>query len=76
MPHIDIKSFPKTLTEQQKQALAEAMTDLITEHFSCKPGSVSVALSYVDPEQWKSEVWEPEIQQAAERLIKKPEYSL
>lgn len=76
MPHIDIKAFPRELTEQQKSDLAAEMTQLMQKYLQSREGSVSVALSFVPQEQWKTSVWETEIAPQLETLIKQPDYRM
>lgn len=76
MPHIDIKFFPRDLTDEQKTALAEDITAAIVRHLNSKESSVSVALSQVQPENWKAQVWDTEIAPQMEALIKKPGYDM
>ncbi|WP_039054734.1 tautomerase PptA [Enterobacter sp. Bisph1] len=76
MPHVDIKSFPRDFNDEQKTALANAITEVIIRHFNSKESSVSVALNAVAEENWKAQVWDTEIAPQMEMLIKKPGYSL
>ena len=76
MPHVDIKCFPRDLNDEQKAALATDIADVIIRHLNSKPGSISVALNEVSPEEWKTQVWDTEIAPQAERLIRKPGYEM
>ena len=76
MPHVDIKSFPREFTEDEKQALADEITEVIVRRFGSKTDSVSVSLRHISPEQWGSAVYEPEIVGQQAYLIKKPGYSM
>lgn len=76
MPHVDIKCFPRDLNDEQKAALATDIADVIIRHLNSKPGSISVALNEVNPEDWKTQVWDTEIAPQAETLIRKPEYEM
>jgi len=76
MPHIEIKCFPRDLTEEQKQALATDVCDVLKKHFGSKDDSLSVALQMVEQAQWKSEVWDTQIAPQMEQLLKKPGYRL
>lgn len=76
MPHITVKYFPRELTEEQKQALAEDLSDVVKKHFSSKDASLSVALLPVEQERWKEEVYDTEIKPALDTLAKKPGYSM
>lgn len=76
MPHIEIKCFPRDLTEEQKQAIATEMCDVLKKHFGSKDESLSVALQMIEQAQWKSDVWDTQIAPQMEQLIKKPGYQL
>lgn len=76
MPHITVKYFPRELTEEQKQALAEDLSDVVKKHFASKDASLSVALLPVEQERWKEDVYDTEIKPALDTLAKKPGYSM
>ncbi len=76
MPHIEIKCYPRDLTEEQKQVLATDLCDVLKKHFGSKDDSLSVALQMVEQAQWKSEVWDKQIAPQMEQLLKKPGYQL
>ncbi|EOW6769276.1 tautomerase PptA [Cronobacter muytjensii] len=76
MPHIDVKFFPRDLSELQQQALAEALTQVIVKHLQSKESAVSVALNEVQPEQWKEAVWDKEIAPHLDTLARKPGYEM
>ncbi len=76
MPHITVKYFPRELTDEQKQALAEDLSDVVKKHFSSKDASLSVALVPVAQERWKEDVYDKEIEPALDTLAKKPGYSM
>lgn len=69
MPHVDIKCFPRALTDEQKTATAADITEVIIRHLQSKDSSVSVALNEVEPEAWQG-VWDAEIAPQMARLIK------
>ncbi|MFK3703461.1 4-oxalocrotonate tautomerase [Raoultella sp. BIGb0138] len=75
MPHVDIKCFPRDLTDEQKSALAADITDVLVRHLNSKEGAVSVALNQVEQSDWQ-QVWDSEIAPQMARLIKKPGYSM
>ncbi|MBD5754186.1 tautomerase PptA, partial [Citrobacter freundii] len=54
MPHVDIKCFPRDLNEEEKDALAADITEVIIRHLQSKGSSVSVALNEIEPEAWQS----------------------
>jgi len=75
MPHIDIKCFPRDLNDEQQTALAADIAGVIARHLGSKDSSISVALTQVEPEAWKS-VWDSEIAPKLDTLIKKPGYEM
>ncbi|MBR3679295.1 MAG: tautomerase PptA [Oscillospiraceae bacterium] len=74
MPHIEIKCYPGR-TDAQKTALARKITEDIKEIFGSPESSVSVAITDIPRENWKTEVWDTEIAPHMDTLYKKPEYS-
>ncbi|MCZ3381790.1 tautomerase PptA [Kosakonia sp. SOY2] len=76
MPHVDIKCFPRDLTEEQKNALASDIAEVIIRHLNSKDSAVSVVLNEVTPDDWKAQVWDTDIAPHIDTLIKKPGYSL
>lgn len=75
MPHVDIKCFPRELSDEQKTALAADITEVLIRHLNTKDRSVSVALNQVQESDWQ-QVWESEIAPQMDKLIKKPGYSM
>ncbi|ELY4001953.1 tautomerase PptA [Cronobacter dublinensis] len=76
MPHIDVKFFPRDLSDAQQHALADELTQVIVKHLQSKESSVSVALNEVQPAQWKGEVWDKEIAPFLDTLARKPGYEM
>ncbi|TDD07538.1 tautomerase PptA [Saccharopolyspora terrae] len=74
MPHVNIKHFPKEVTDEQKRKLAESITVALIEHLGTRDGAVSVTLEPVEKEVWNEIVVEPEINGHPELLIKRPDY--
>ncbi|MFD3516402.1 tautomerase family protein [Streptomyces sp. NPDC058657] len=74
MPHLTIKHFPKTFTQDQERELADALTTLIAARFGTSPGAVSIALEAVDPKDWQTSVYAPEIDGRSSTLLKYPDY--
>jgi len=72
MPHIDIKCFPRELTDEQKQALATDICHVFKQHFGSTDESLSVALTMVEKDKWQAEVWDKQIGPNLESLVKKP----
>ncbi len=75
MPHISVKLYPGR-TEEEKQRLARAILEDVVDIIQCSSDSVSVAIEDIDPSDWKEEVYKPEIQGKADKLYKKPGYSM
>ena len=75
MPHVDIKCFPRELSDEQKTALAADITEVLIRHLNTKDRAVSVALNQVQESDWQ-QVWDSEIAPQMEQLIKKPGYSM
>ncbi|XTZ40402.1 tautomerase PptA [Salmonella enterica] len=76
MPHVDIKCFPRNLTDEQKTALADDIAEVIIRHLSSKDSSISVALTEIAEQEWKAQVWDREIAPQMSQLIKKPGYKM
>ncbi|AIR01537.1 tautomerase PptA [Pluralibacter gergoviae] len=76
MPHIDIKCFPRELSDEQKRALAADVAQAIARHLGSKDRAISIALREVNEADWKTAVWDCEIAPQMETLIKKPGYSM
>ncbi|KNB53738.1 tautomerase PptA [Streptomyces caatingaensis] len=74
MPHINIKHFPKDFTGEERERLAESLTDVITRHFGVSEDAVSVALEPVEQAVWNETVHGPEITGRPHLLIKHPNY--
>lgn len=72
MPHVDIKCFPRDLTDEQKTALAADIAEAIARHLNSKDRSISVALQEVQEADWKAQVWDTEIGPKLDELIKSP----
>ena len=75
MLHVDIKCFPRELTDEQKTALAADITEVLIRHLNSKESAVSVALTQVEPDAWQA-VWDSEIAPQMAQLIKQPGYSM
>lgn len=76
MPHITVKHYPRELTDEQKQALASDICAVLRKHFNSSDESLSVALTPVEKERWKEDVYDKEIAPQLATLAKKPGYSL
>ena len=76
MPHVTVKCFPRQLTTVQKLEFGEAMSQLLIQYLGCSARETSVSLQMVEQKDWQQQVWQPEIQDQAETLIKAPGYKL
>ncbi len=75
MPHVIVKLWPGQ-TEQQKQELAERITQDVKDVLQYGDESVSVAIEEIDAKDWAEEVYRPDILNKPEQLYKKPGYDL
>lgn len=76
MPHIEIRCYPRVLSNIQQEALAQALCDVLKTHLGASDASLSVGLKMIAPEDWKSEVWDTQIEPEMETLLKQPGYRL
>ncbi|MEU0004565.1 tautomerase family protein [Streptomyces sp. NPDC006314] len=74
MPHVTIRHFPKSLTDAQLARLVEQVTAAVHEAFGVEERVISIALAPVAPEDWDSQVYQPEIAAGREKLAKAPGY--
>ena len=74
MPHVNIKFFPKPLSEQQQSELVAAVTQAVKTAFNCDEGVISIALEPVEKEAWNERVYVPEIVNRKDLLRKTPNY--
>lgn len=75
MPHVSIKHFSRTFTEEQRADLVASVTDVVTRVFGTEPGAVSIAVEPVEPSAWRDAVHGPDIEAKAHLLWKQPHYS-
>ncbi|MBJ3817115.1 tautomerase PptA [Shimwellia pseudoproteus] len=74
MPHIDVKYFPRELSHEEKEAIADELCAVIQKHFQSKETSLSVTMAEVAKDNWKSSVYDQIID--SPDLIKKPGYQM
>lgn len=74
MPHVVVK-LAAGRPEEQKQRLAEQITNALIAALNCGQDAISVAIEDVRPEDWTEQVYKPDIAPSMERLYKKPGYS-
>ena len=60
MPHVIVKLWPGK-SEQQKQKLADKITQAIGETLHYGEESVSVAMEEIEAEDWAEKVYKPDI---------------
>lgn len=77
MPHIIVKCYPGK-TEEQKKQLAQKIAADVEEVFGAPARAISVSVVDVPKEDWKSEVWDVEIQTTKEKgeLFVEPGYQM
>jgi 4-oxalocrotonate tautomerase len=75
LPHVIVKLWPGK-SEAQKRELAEAITRDVTRILNYGDESVSVSLEEVEASRWRDEVYVPDITEHADRLYKKPGYTM
>jgi 4-oxalocrotonate tautomerase len=75
MPHVIVKLWPGK-SEPQKKRLAEAITRDVMSVLNYGEESVSVAFEEVEPDDWAEKVFRPDIVNNAEKLYKKPGYTM
>lgn len=76
MPHINIKCYPKGLSEQQWQEFADDLTAFASERLNTPPEYISIACREVAEENWKDEVYDPEIKPQLGKLLREPGYEM
>ena len=75
MPHVIVKLWPGK-SEQQKAELAARITDAVTNVLGYGDESVSVSMQEITSRDWKTKVYEPDIQNGPGKLYKKPGYTM
>jgi 4-oxalocrotonate tautomerase len=71
MPHISVKMFPGR-TQEQKQALTQALTKAMIEAIGAKPETISVGIEDVAKDAWDTTVAKPEIQGKPATIFRQP----
>ena len=75
MPHLIVKLWPSK-SEEQKTRLAERIAEDVMETLGYGEESVSVAMEEIDSAEWAEKVYQPDIVGAADRIYKKPGYTM
>lgn len=73
MPHVIVKLWPGK-SEQQKQRLAEAISQDVIKILHCGEESVSVAMEEIEAQDWVERVYKSEVKNRWDALYKKPGY--
>ena len=76
MPHINIKCYPKHLSEKEFKSFITDLTGLAEKHLKASEGDISINYTEVPVEQWKDEVYDKDIKPNLDRLVKKPGYEM
>ena len=76
MPHINVKCYPKHLSEQQMKDFIADLTNLTQKHLGASEDSISISYEEIPAEQWKNEVFDKEIKPNIGRLAKDPGYDM
>lgn len=74
MPHITVKLWPGH-SEQEKQQLADAITQDAMRILHTPKNSLSVAIEEVAPGDWMATVFEPDIRAKPEAIYQQPGYT-
>lgn len=75
MPHIIVKLWPGK-SDEQKQQLADAITQDVMQLLNCGEESVSVAFDEVMASEWRAKVYAPDILDKQGQLYKQPGYGI
>jgi len=74
VPHVNIKHFPASLSEEKQAELVANVTRAIKNAFACDEGAISIALEPVGKDSWNERVYVPEIVDRKDLLCKVPNY--
>ena len=75
MPHVIVKLWPGK-SEEQKTQLTDRITKAVVESLNYGEESVSVAFEEVSANDWKTQVYEPDIVAKPDTLRKRPGYTM
>ncbi|MCP1661335.1 tautomerase family protein [Neisseria perflava] len=67
MPHINIKCYPKHLTEQQLDEFQKELSALAVKHLKAGEGDVSIAHTEIPAEEWQG-IWDTDIKPNMDKL--------
>ncbi len=74
MPHVAVKLYAGK-SEEEKQRIADAMTQALKDAIGSTTESVSVSIEDVQPSAWMGEVFEKDIVRNKHLLYKRPGYA-
>lgn len=74
MPHVSIKHFPSHISRADKERIANKIASVISSGFDCPDEVVSVSMQDVEQELWNKDVYQPDIEERPDILVKKPNY--
>ena len=74
MPHLILKISAGN-SEAEKRSIAQTLSDALATSLDIEEKFVSVAVEDVDPADWMSAVFEPDIAAKPECIFKKPGYA-
>lgn len=75
MPHVIVRLWPGK-SEQQKERLAEKIAKDVMEVLNYGEESVSVGFEEIRSQDWKEQVYNPDIKAKWDKLYKKPGYEM
>ena len=74
MPHVIVKMYSGR-SREEKERLAQAITQAVTGALGSSEASVSVAIQDVSPADWPETVYRPEILERPAEIFKQPGYN-
>ncbi|EGR4346408.1 hypothetical protein DDN10_09460 [Vibrio cholerae] len=74
MPHVLIKHFPSHISREEKERIANQISNIISTGFSCSNDVISISMLDVEQDLWDKEVYQPDIKNRQDILIKEPNY--
>ncbi|EJE3288755.1 hypothetical protein ABL118_003968 [Vibrio alginolyticus] len=74
MPHVLIKHYPSHISREEKEHIANQISNIISTGFACSNDVVSVSMLDVEQEHWNNEVYQPDIENRQDILVKEPNY--
>ena len=75
MVHVSVKMYSGR-SEREKAQLAEAIAQAALEIIGVRKGSLSIAIEDISPQEWKTNVYEPDIKEKYDKFYIMPGYSI